>query len=324
MGVRFGHRGVLPLAVVSAVCTSALLSPVASAAELTENGEGKADKCNSVLFIGDSNTFSSLGKFMGDDGWEGTMKEAGYDVTMNASPARSMKEEVPAPADADDPSAYENATDTMKNLGRDLGKGDCLVSWMGTNDAANVSVANPDPGKASEEMRNRIQGIMDTVDDDVRVLWSEIAVGEGKDSPNGYTPEGAERFDKALHDVAKENDNLEISPWLDKVDQDWFIDDGVHYTVDGYKELIATVMDSLANGGDKVSGDDGSDSGKKSSRDNDDESDSSKDDDSGKSDRKSKSDSADDQSKSDSRSSSDEGSEDVGDSGGGIVKKVVL
>lgn len=201
----------------------------------SDDDEGKSDGAiSNVIAVGDSNLWSMRDKYMGDEGFESQLKDSGFDVTLDSSPGRSMKEEVKG----NDPDGnYTNVTDSLDELSdAHDGKNAIWVMAEGVNDSANVQAGS------SVSNEERIAGVMDKLGDDVTVVWPTVAVGEG--APDNYNSDGADNFNKALEEAAKEHDNLVVMHWDKAVQPDWF-KDGVHYKVEGYKAYIDLLIAHL-------------------------------------------------------------------------------
>lgn len=201
----------------------------------SDDDEGKNDNAiSNVIAVGDSNLWSMRDKYMGDEGFESQLEDSGFDVTLDSSPGRSMKEEVKG----NDPDGnYTNVTDSLDELS-DAHDGENAIWVMaeGVNDSANVQAGS------SVSNEERIAGVMDKLGDDVTVVWPTVAVGEG--APDNYNSDGADNFNEALEEAAKEHDNLVVMHWDKAVQPDWF-KDGVHYKVEGYKAYIDLLIAHL-------------------------------------------------------------------------------
>lgn len=228
----------LGLATVVAV-SAGVIAPVA-VAETPDGGK--------VIVVGDSNTWSMSEKYMGDKSIDARLRDAGYDAEVNSSPGRSMKEEMPTSgrqAGGD----YDNATKAVKRLAGE-NRDATWVMAVGVNDSANTS-------GDEKALGERIDGVMDAIGDDARVLWVTADVADKSGTPAAYSSKNAEAFNAALEDAAKEHDNLEVVDWEAEAEDSDHIDDGVHYTPSGYEKMIGVITDALKSSGDR----DGSGSG---------------------------------------------------------------
>jgi hypothetical protein len=112
----------------------------------------------------------------------------------------------------------------------------CWVLALGTNEAANVFV-----GSSVGEME-RIEIMMDTIGDE-RVMWVNVRSLVDKGDP--YAAENMRKWDEELLVACKRYPNMRVYDWARDVKDEWFIDDGIHFTSPGYaarSELIAQAL----------------------------------------------------------------------------------
>lgn len=217
VGLSLGSLAIVPQAVAE--------SPQ-SAQQTEKSDKDKKESQHSVIAMGDSNLWSMRNDTMGDKGFENQLKDAGYSVVFDASPGRSMKEEV---SGSESGANYENITDSIDALKKDNKSKDAVwVMAEGVNDSANVQAGSKYSNK------DRIAGVLDKLDGDT-VIWPTVAVGE--DAPEYYNKEGADDFNKELKKAAETHDNLIIMDWNSAVNPQWFLD-GVHYKPQGYEAYI--------------------------------------------------------------------------------------
>ena len=195
-----------------------------------------------VIHIGDSNTVAAEKSDILSEAYE----EAGLQVTINASGGRSLKEYL------NGGSPDTNEDNGVDGLIRELEQADddaTVVMAMGVNDAANIVVGSATDASA------RIEAVMEAAGEGRLVVWPTVAVGDG--AAQYYTEEGAESFNEALRDAAKEHDNLLLVDWAESVVDNWFTD-GIHYNEEGYRAFADMIVEALesASGDDEANGDD--------------------------------------------------------------------
>lgn len=187
-----------------------------------------ADDDRSVLHIGDSNTVAMTKEHQGEGkDIESAYEKAGFDSEISAAVSRALEGKV----NQGDPAKDEdNGVDGLKRLIDDHDDS-TIVMAMGVNDAAGIG--------SPEDALKRIEKVMDVVDDDNEVLWPLVTVGSEADSA---IQKGSNAFNEALEEAEGEHDNLSIIEW--EPEEEWFRD-GVHYTPEGYEELISTIVKAV-------------------------------------------------------------------------------
>lgn len=235
--------------IAASAITGLVLTPVAFADD---------DDDRSVLHIGDSNTVAMTKEHQGEGkDIESAYEKAGFDSEISAAVSRALEGKV----NQGDPAKDEdNGVDGLKRLIDDH-EDSTIVMAMGVNDAAGIG--------SPEDALKRIEKVMDVVDDDNEVLWPLVTVGSEADSA---IQNGSNAFNEALEEAEGEYDNLSIIEW--EPEEEWFRD-GVHYTPEGYEELISTIVkavEDVNSDSDDVSDDSDDDDkeSKKSTRDDDD------------------------------------------------------
>lgn len=205
--------------IAASAITGLVLTPVAFAAD---------DDDRSVLHIGDSNTVAMTKEHQGEGkDIESAYEKAGFDSEISAAVSRALEGKV----NQGDPAKDEdNGVDGLKRLIDDHDDS-TIVMAMGVNDAAGIG--------SPEDALKRIEKVMDVVDDDNEVLWPLVTVGSEADSA---IQKGSNAFNEALEEAEGEHDNLSIIEW--EPEEEWFRD-GVHYTPEGYEELISTIVKAV-------------------------------------------------------------------------------
>jgi len=112
----------------------------------------------------------------------------------------------------------------------------CWVLALGTNEAADVFV-----GSAVDDME-RIEIMMNTIGDEP-VMWVNVrSIVEAGDP---YAAANMKKWDEALLEACPRYPNMRVYDWARDVKDEWFIDDGIHFTSPGYaarSELIAHAL----------------------------------------------------------------------------------
>ena len=131
----------------------------------------------------------------------------------------------------DGTSAYDAAS-AIANDGYD----GCWVMALGTNDTADVAVGS------SVDQRARIDRMMSVVGDRP-VLWLTVKslLGGGP-----YAEDNMAIWNVALYDACEKYPNLRIYDWASDVQDDWFIEDGIHFTSEGYAARAHRIAKGLA------------------------------------------------------------------------------
>jgi hypothetical protein len=146
---------------------------------------------------------------------------------IDASGGRSIVEEMPGQLNG-----YRVATDWFQQ-----GFRGCWVFALGTNDTANVSVGS-NVGLAA-----RIQEMMSAAHGEP-VMW----VNTQTDLTSGPWSEGnMQLWNNALVAACKSYPNMRIFNWAAMVQPDWHLDDGIHYTSQGYAIRAHAIAEALAS-----------------------------------------------------------------------------
>jgi peptidoglycan/LPS O-acetylase OafA/YrhL/lysophospholipase L1-like esterase len=113
----------------------------------------------------------------------------------------------------------------------------CWVLALGTNDAANVFVS------PNTDELTRIERMMSVIGDRP-VLWVNVR-SLLQDGP--YSEQDMERWNTALLEECQKYPNMRVFDWASEVQDDWFIDDGIHFTSFGYAQRSRSIADALAH-----------------------------------------------------------------------------
>jgi peptidoglycan/LPS O-acetylase OafA/YrhL len=114
----------------------------------------------------------------------------------------------------------------------------CWVLALGTNEAANVAA-----GSTITE-RERIDKMMAIIGDDP-VLWVNVRSLVEKGDP--YSKENMEKWDEELVAACASYPNMRVYDWASDVKDDWFIEDGIHFTSPGYAARAQLIAQALAH-----------------------------------------------------------------------------
>jgi peptidoglycan/LPS O-acetylase OafA/YrhL len=114
----------------------------------------------------------------------------------------------------------------------------CWVLALGTNEAANVAA-----GSTVTE-RERIEKMMAIIGDEP-VLWVNVRSLVEKGDP--YSKENMEKWDEELVLACDSYPNMRVYDWASDVEDDWFIEDGIHFTSPGYAARAQLIAQALAH-----------------------------------------------------------------------------
>jgi peptidoglycan/LPS O-acetylase OafA/YrhL len=114
----------------------------------------------------------------------------------------------------------------------------CWVLALGTNEAANVA-AGSNVGE-----RERIDKMM-TIIGDEPALWVNVKSLVPPGDP--YSAENMKKWDEELLAACAVFPNMRVYDWADDVKENWFIEDGIHFTSEGYAARAALIAHALAH-----------------------------------------------------------------------------
>jgi hypothetical protein len=186
--------------------------------------------CSAVVHIGDSTSVGLMAPNYLED--PATRIDARYaevgvtDFRPEISGGRSIVERL---------QGQENAEEVAQRQ-RAAGFAGCWVLALGTTDAANMAAGAPLPAD------QRIDRMMAVIGDDP-VLWvdTKTLVADGAWS----APEML-AWNEALTEAAARHPNISVYDWAGVVQDDWFQDDGIHYTSAGYAQRAQLIAQALA------------------------------------------------------------------------------
>ncbi|HKO37078.1 MAG TPA: acyltransferase family protein [Solirubrobacterales bacterium] len=114
----------------------------------------------------------------------------------------------------------------------------CWVLALGTNEAANVAA-----GSTVTE-RERIEKMMAIIGDEP-VLW--VNVRSLVEAGDPYSKENMEKWDEELVAACDSYPNIRVYDWASAVKDEWFIEDGIHFTSPGYAARAQLIALALAH-----------------------------------------------------------------------------
>jgi hypothetical protein len=186
--------------------------------------------CTAVVHIGDS---TSEGLFSNDylpdkaqqipAQYADVGVKTTYDRVVGAT---SVVESLPGT-----PNAYTMASRMVKS-----GYHGCWVIALGTNDTADVYVGS-EVGRAQ-----RIKEMMALIGHQP-VMWVEV---KSLLSSGPYAEANMELWNQALRQALPDYQNMRLYDWPAVVQSSWFINDGIHYTSDGYAHRGQMIAEALA------------------------------------------------------------------------------
>ena len=186
--------------------------------------------CTSVVHIGDStseglfsndylpNKAQQIAAQYADVGVQKT-----YDRVVGAT---SVVEALPGT-----PNAYTMASQMIKS-----GYHGCWVIALGTNDTADVYVGSEVTRAA------RIQKMMALIGNQP-VMWVEV---KSILTSGPYSEQNMELWDQALQQALPKYPNMRLYNWPAVVQNSWFINDGIHFTSNGYAHRGQMIAEALA------------------------------------------------------------------------------
>jgi peptidoglycan/LPS O-acetylase OafA/YrhL len=194
--------------------------------------ESTKTSCKAVVHIGDS-TSEGLDSAeylpLENQRIPSRYEEVGVkEVDMQVQGARSIEERY-----EEQPNAQEVAA-TAKEEGFE----GCWVLALGTNEAANVA-AGSNVGE-----RERIDKMMAIIGTEP-VLW--VNVKSLVEAGDPYSSENMKKWDEELVAACSLYPNMRIYNWAADVKDEWFIEDGIHFTSPGYAARAQLIAQALAH-----------------------------------------------------------------------------
>jgi peptidoglycan/LPS O-acetylase OafA/YrhL len=114
----------------------------------------------------------------------------------------------------------------------------CWVLALGTNEAADVAAGS------TIGLRERIEKMMAIIGDEP-VLWVNVRSLVPPGDP--YSKEGMVEWDEELERACATYPNMRVYDWASDVKDEWFIEDGIHFTSPGYAARAQLIAQALAH-----------------------------------------------------------------------------
>lgn len=198
-------------------------SPGASTPVVEEEGEpapppATRTSCEAVAYIGDSTSEGMISaNYLPDPSQRLDARFANVGATeqvLDISGARSIIETLPGQV-----GGYDAARQIAG-----AGFEGCWVIALGGNDTANVYMGS------QIGLEERIERIME-VAGDKPVMWVTVRtlLGGGP-----YAQANMDLWNQTLKQSCEKYPNMKIYDWASAIDDTWFIDDGTHFTSEGY------------------------------------------------------------------------------------------
>jgi peptidoglycan/LPS O-acetylase OafA/YrhL len=189
-------------------------------------------QCKAIVHIGDS-TSEGLdnAEYLPQEGQRIPTRYAevgAREVHMEVTGATSIEEQFEGNPNAQEVAAAWKAE----------GFSGCWVLALGTNEAANVAA-----GSTVGE-RERIEKMMAIIGDEP-VLWVNVRSMVPPGDP--YSKGNMEQWDEELVAACASYPNMRVYDWASDVKDDWFIEDGIHFTSPGYAARAQLIALALAH-----------------------------------------------------------------------------
>jgi hypothetical protein len=186
-------------------------------------------RCEGVVHIGDSTSEGLVStEYLPDPSQLISAQYARVGITeahLEVSGARSIYEQFEGL-----PNAQEVA-----QAWKEEGFEGCWVLAMGTNEAANVAAGS------TFGYPERIDSMMTTIGEEP-VMWVNV---KSLLTSGPYAESNMKEWDEALLGACDGYPNMRIYDWADDVRDPWFVEDGIHFTSEGYAERGRLIADAL-------------------------------------------------------------------------------
>ena len=210
-----------PTTAASATTTPATTTPVPAALRTS---------CRTVVHIGDSTSEGLTSpSYLPDPGQRipAQYRRVGAEHVFTAiTGATSVVETLPGTT---------NSYDAAKGLLAHGVRG-CWVIALGTNDSADVA-AGSEIGLSARIAK--MMALLHGQD----VMWVNVRTRVNSGS---YAEDHQQEWDNALVQACVAHPNMRIYDWAHVVKDDWFIDDGIHFTSAGYASRAHLIANALA------------------------------------------------------------------------------
>jgi peptidoglycan/LPS O-acetylase OafA/YrhL len=114
----------------------------------------------------------------------------------------------------------------------------CWVLALGTNEAADVAAGS------NVGLRERIEKMMAIIGTEP-VLWVNVKSLVPPGDP--YSKGGMQEWDEELERACARYPNMRVYDWASDVKEEWFIEDGIHFTSPGYAARAQLIAQALAH-----------------------------------------------------------------------------
>jgi peptidoglycan/LPS O-acetylase OafA/YrhL len=196
----------------------------------TALGAAPTTRCRGVAHIGDSTSIGLISpNYLPDPAQriDAQYRAVGAaDVRTDISGARSIVETFEGQPNA------ETATLTLRSAGFD----GCWVFAMGTNEAANQAAGSNVKG------RERLD-LMMAAAAGRPVLWLTV---RSLETSGPYADAEMAKWNATLREACRTYPNLRIYDWAAEVQDAWYVEDGIHFTSEGYAERGRRTAAALA------------------------------------------------------------------------------
>jgi peptidoglycan/LPS O-acetylase OafA/YrhL len=186
--------------------------------------------CSAVAYIGDSTSLGLIDPVYLPTAslrLDARFSEEGV-VTQkfDIAGARSIEETIPG---------VTNAYDAARAI-RDSGFEGCWVLGLGTNESANVAQGS------TYTIDYRIDRMMSVIGDEP-VMWVNVKTILADGSP--YDNANTKVWNDGLLAACPAHPNMRIYDWASEVMDEWYIDDGIHFSTPGYAQRSRMISEAL-------------------------------------------------------------------------------
>lgn len=187
--------------------------------------------CEAVAYIGDSTSEGMISSsYLPDSSQRLDARFASVGATeqvLDISGARSVVETLPG---------QTGGHDAARQIANEGFEG-CWMIALGGNDAANVYMGS------NIGLEERIEQMM-SVADGQPVVWvtAKTLLDSGP-----YAQSNVQRWNDALRQSCDEYPNMKIYDWSSSAEDTWFIEDGTHFTSEGYAHRAHLTADALVD-----------------------------------------------------------------------------
>jgi lysophospholipase L1-like esterase len=116
----------------------------------------------------------------------------------------------------------------------------CWVLALGTNDSATADSSPVDESTRIEEM-------MSAIPSDDPVMWVNVKTLLPEASGSPYNDTSMQEWNADLLAACPSHPNMRVYDWASAVQEQWFIEDGIHFNTPGYAARSQAIADGLAH-----------------------------------------------------------------------------